>query len=219
MIPSLSCVIRGLIPSFTILVCLSAEALPAWADSPDCRLWNPDNHTPSECRLLIDVREMQHVQGNTYGQTDNLFELFVVLGPHDELTGVQYIKNRGRGFGPGDRDHDGAPRLAFVTATVAQLEAPGGVVVNPNHQAVKLGLDSGFTPDRGGSVYLDYLIDGATGRRASPPARFHLGHDAHGDWALSASEGSPEFAALNMFTNYGIFGMVIGVRDIEPVLS
>lgn len=205
---------RSLSARVLVLIAALCSSSGAFAADPDCRTWNPDSGVPHECHLLLKLREMEHVRDNNYGQSDNLMELFVVLGPNDQLQGVQYIKNRGTSYGPGDRDSGGAPRLGFVSASVAQLEQSGGVVMNPNHDVIKLAILSGFDVTRGGIARIDYLTNGVSGNRTH--VDYSMGHNIRGDWALFVPGDQRPITALDAYTNYGFMNMVIGVRNIAP---
>lgn len=80
------------------------------------------------------------------------------------------------------------------------------------HKAVKLRVEKNFSPEKGGSVFIDYLYSGVTGTRLN--LELYLRKEDQSFRLLS----KPELKSVNHFHFLGnrhpIFGL-IGVRKVE----
>lgn len=80
------------------------------------------------------------------------------------------------------------------------------------HKAVKLKVDSHFSTDTGGSVFIDYLFSGVTGSRMK--LELYLRKDGESFHLLSKPQLNPVNRFYFVANRHPIFG-IIGVRKVE----
>lgn len=192
----------------------------AWAD--DCR--HPGQGTHS-CQKIVRIREFQPIQ-----ETSNLLEIYLELDQQNNPVSVQYLKNGGLGD-ESRLDGNGSPYYLYERCDFASLIQGQICSLDRINRAILISLSQFQSQEnqqtqmsqqqnlpalrRSGSLAINYLRNGITGRRSTLWLSIGEVRDT-GRWALFANGSAAPVQSLSVVANFSRFlNRVIGIQSIQ----